>query len=123
MSMMISYCLIVKAAEGDEEAYQSLLSATKYNMSYGHFTQRGCFCDPTCDTTDEKLKLLNERIALDTKDLKIKNIYSLNINIIGTLDSEDELPKKSNHLDAYLIGENLYIWNKDFWENVGTKRP
>lgn len=42
------------------------------------------------------------------------------LNILGTLNDESELPISANIGDAYIIGQDLYIWdgNPD-WNNVG----
>jgi microcystin-dependent protein len=41
--------------------------------------------------------------------------------ILGSVASEEDLPESGNEIgDAYLIGEDLYIWNGSAWENVGS---
>jgi putative heme iron utilization protein len=39
---------------------------------------------------------------------------------LGTLASESELPALGDSGDAYIIGQNLYVWDGDpDWKNVG----
>jgi hypothetical protein len=42
------------------------------------------------------------------------------LNLIGTLNDPGDLPETGTTGDAYLIGGNLYVWDGDSWENVGT---
>lgn len=51
----------------------------------------------------------------------IKGDTGAGVNIIGSLNSESDLPNFGNMGDAYIIGGFLYIWsgNTNTWENVG----
>lgn len=42
------------------------------------------------------------------------------VTILGSLDSENDLPASGEQGDAYLIGGDLYVWNGSGWENVGN---
>jgi hypothetical protein len=42
------------------------------------------------------------------------------VTILGSLESEGELPVSGEAGDAYLIGGDLYVWTGEDWENVGT---
>jgi hypothetical protein len=70
MSIPISTCLTVKAAKGDEAAFEKLANAMKVNMQYGHWSQYPCDCDPKCDCTDEELAALNDRLAEHIGDVE-----------------------------------------------------
>ena len=42
------------------------------------------------------------------------------VRILGTKDSNNELPSSGNtNGDGYIIGENLWVWNGTEWEDVG----
>lgn len=61
MSMSIAYCLISKAAKGDEKARKDLLNAVIYNLRYGHWSQFPCTCVPQCpEATAEEIAVLNK---------------------------------------------------------------
>ncbi len=51
----------------------------------------------------------------------IKGDTGAGVNIIGSLNSESDLPNFGNMGDAYIIGGFLYVWsgNTNTWENVG----
>lgn len=42
------------------------------------------------------------------------------VTILGSLDSEQELPSSGNPGDAYLIGGDLWVWTGSEWQNVGS---
>lgn len=66
MSVPVSYCLIAKAAAGDDAAYQSLLAAMRINMKCGHYSTFPCNCDPPCaEVTKEQGEALNQRLTAD----------------------------------------------------------
>lgn len=67
MSFPISNCLIIKAANGDEPAYQRLALAMKFNRECGHWSQFPCKCQPPCGPkpTDKQMKALNDRLNVD----------------------------------------------------------
>lgn len=45
------------------------------------------------------------------------------VTILGTVNSEADLPTTGNtNGDAYLIGEDFYVWNGTQWQNVGPFR-
>lgn len=44
------------------------------------------------------------------------------VSILGSLDSEDDLPTTGNAGDAYLIAGYLYVWGSGSWTNVGLIR-
>jgi len=68
MSYPISYCLVAKAANGDEEAYKTLSEAMYFNLMLGHFSQFPCSCDPKCYATDDALKAVDARLKVDVYD-------------------------------------------------------
>jgi len=41
------------------------------------------------------------------------------LKILGQLNNESELPVSENVGDAYIIGEDLYVWNGSVWSNTG----
>jgi hypothetical protein len=45
------------------------------------------------------------------------------INVIGSVETEEDLPESANQNDAYIVQSNgdLYIWDTvtDLWDNVG----
>jgi hypothetical protein len=41
------------------------------------------------------------------------------LKILGTLNDESELPLSGNTGDAYIISEDLYVWDGSGWTNVG----
>lgn len=42
------------------------------------------------------------------------------VKILGTKNSNDELPSSNNvNGDGYIIGENLWVWNGSIWQDVG----
>jgi len=67
MSVPIKACLVIRAASGDEDAYEKLVRAMKYNIECGHYTSYPCDCNPRCDCTDEELEALDKRIKKDLK--------------------------------------------------------
>lgn len=64
MSTPISYCLIVEACS-NEESYQQLLQAMKYNLSQPAWTQFPCQCNPKHTATEEQITALNKRLGND----------------------------------------------------------
>jgi len=44
------------------------------------------------------------------------------INVLGSFDSEDELPSSGSLGDAYLIGGSLYVWDGNKFINAGNIR-
>lgn len=52
--------------------------------------------------------------------IRVKGADGTSINIKGTFTSVSQLPMTGNNPgDAYIIGENLYIWDGTNWQNVG----
>ena len=45
------------------------------------------------------------------------------INVIGSLDSELQLPDEGGSGDAFFIGDNLWFWNGDVWSDAGVYAP
>src|SRR3954470_616920 len=43
----------------------------------------------------------------------------IGINLIGSLDGIEDLPPSANPGDAYLVDEDLYVWDGDSWNNIG----
>jgi glycerophosphoryl diester phosphodiesterase len=41
------------------------------------------------------------------------------LSLLGTLNDSSELPATGDLGDAYIIGDNLFVWDGDSWENVG----
>lgn len=77
MSYPISYCLVSKAAFGDDAAYQTLVEAMRCNIKCGHYTQFPCNCDPKCtEVTQEFGEALNKRLAEDLNDVVMDPGYS-----------------------------------------------
>lgn len=72
MSRPISYCLVAKAANGDEEAYKYFFESMVYNLAYGIFSTTGCSCDPQCHASEEKMEALDTRFKREHADLKEK---------------------------------------------------
>ena len=63
MSTPISTCLLVKAALGDETAFNQLVEAMEYNLSCGHWSVFPCRCDPPCPQPEqERMEALSERL-------------------------------------------------------------
>lgn len=61
--MPISTCQVCKAALGDEDVFNQLVEAMKYNLQCGHWSQFPCECDPPCPKpSDEQLDKFNERM-------------------------------------------------------------
>lgn len=71
MSIPVSWCLIAKAASGDEMAYARLLGAMKVNVAHGAFTSVPCTHDPKCEAADEAVTKLDARIQ---KDIQAGNL-------------------------------------------------
>ena len=70
MSIPLSYCLISKAARGDEEAYQQVKEAMIVNLRYGHWSQFPCPHDPPCpEVSQEQADAFHERMKNDLKDV------------------------------------------------------
>lgn len=44
------------------------------------------------------------------------------VTIVGSRDSEAQLPTTGNAGDAYLVGGYLYVWSSGSWSNVGLIR-
>ena len=44
------------------------------------------------------------------------------VTILGSRDSEAQLPTTGNDGDAYLVGGYLYVWSSGSWSNVGLIR-
>lgn len=52
--------------------------------------------------------------------IRVKGADGTSINIKGTFTSVAQLPMTGNNPgDAYIIGNNLYIWDGTNWQNVG----
>ena len=52
---------------------------------------------------------------------KISGSDGTSVNILGSVDSESELPATGNSLgDGYLINGVLFVWSGTGWENVGN---
>jgi hypothetical protein len=62
--MPISFCLITEACN-NEESYQQLLQAVRYNLSQPAWTQLPCPCNPKHTATQEQINILNKRIQKD----------------------------------------------------------
>ena len=63
MSIPISTCAVCKAALGDEDMFNKLVEAMKYNLRFGAWSWFPCKCDPPCPKpTDEQLEKFNERM-------------------------------------------------------------
>jgi hypothetical protein len=63
MSIPIVACNVFKAARGDEEAFQNLVEAMKYNIECGHYSQFSCMCNPPCQAPpDEAIKAVEIRL-------------------------------------------------------------
>jgi hypothetical protein len=78
MSTPISACMISRAVAHEGE-YKRLLSAWRYNKSWGHFTQFGCRCTPPCPyPTPEQMKVLNARLKADSEDVITGSVYGYN---------------------------------------------
>ncbi len=72
MSQPISSCIIIKAALGDQKAFDWLVEAMIYNRSQLAFTIFPCECDPPCPRlTDKQQEDINKRVN-DAVDAKIK---------------------------------------------------
>lgn len=68
MSQPIPFCLISKAAHGDEQARNRLMQAMKYNIECGHYSIWPCRCVPPCpEPTAEMMSALNEHLAETAK--------------------------------------------------------
>lgn len=64
MSIPISFCLVSKAALGDEEAFGRLKDVMKINIKQGHWSQGGCHHQPPCpQPTEEQVTALNMKLA------------------------------------------------------------
>jgi hypothetical protein len=68
MSIPIKACTVVKAAKGDDNAFQELVKKMKYNDEYGHFSIFPCECDIQCTATDEELEAFDARVKDALKD-------------------------------------------------------
>jgi len=63
MSEVIDICLQIKAAKGDEEAYQEYVEKMKFNIRFGSYYVAPCPHDPPCtDPTEEQIKVFEERL-------------------------------------------------------------
>jgi hypothetical protein len=63
MSYPISSCTVIKAALGDQAAFDWMVMAMTYNCRHGMFTQLPCECDPPCPTpTEEQMVAFNDRL-------------------------------------------------------------
>ena len=63
MSTPIIACKVYKAAKGDEDSFNFLLEAMKYNCECGHFSSFRCMCDPPCEPpTEEQLAAYGKRM-------------------------------------------------------------
>jgi len=65
MSIPINQCLMVKAAHGDKQAYESLRRALIANAECGHFSVFPCSHIPKCDATQAEIDELDKRIRND----------------------------------------------------------
>lgn len=62
MSTPIKSCLLVKAAKGDDGAFEALVWKLKANLKHGAFTVVPCDCKTRCDASDEEIDELEARI-------------------------------------------------------------
>lgn len=65
MSTPIQFCLVAKAANGDELAFQRLLTAMRENLKCGHWSQWPCKHDPKCTASEESIMAMSERLATE----------------------------------------------------------
>jgi hypothetical protein len=71
MSQPLSWCLIQKAAKGDEVSLDAVLKAMKVNAYWGHFSIFGCDHKPHCEpATEEQINELDKKIKEATKDIQ-----------------------------------------------------
>jgi len=68
MSTPMCYCDWVKAAQGDEQAYEQMSKTLKMNVRIGHYTSFGCSHTPPCHATQEQFDALNVRLKKDVYD-------------------------------------------------------
>ena len=91
MSYPISYCLVSRAAYGDDVAYKALADAMRYNIKCGHYTQFPCNCDPKCvEVTQELGEALNQRLAEDLKGVVMDPEYAGPEGAIGPAGADHE---------------------------------
>lgn len=63
MSTPISYCVIYRAARGDESAFKYVAETLEYNLRHGSYTLYGCKHQPPCELpTDAQLEDLDKRV-------------------------------------------------------------
>jgi hypothetical protein len=72
MSQPISSCVIIKAALGDQKAFDWLVDAMVYNRSQMMFTIFPCECDPPCPRLTKEQEIDINRRVDDAVDAKIK---------------------------------------------------
>ena len=66
MSTPIRICTMIKAARGDEAAFDGLVAAMFYNQEYGAFTLLPCEHKPSCKKpTEKQIKDLDARLCAE----------------------------------------------------------
>ena len=66
MSIPISWCLIQKAAKGNEDSYQEYVKRMKVNMAFGSHSIFPCYHDPVCEmASKEEIDKLNMRLKTE----------------------------------------------------------
>ena len=68
MSIPIKACMVVKAAKGDEKAFENLIERMKLNANHGAFKVYPCDCEVACSATDEELEAFDARVKESLKD-------------------------------------------------------
>jgi hypothetical protein len=64
MSIPILACNVIKAAKGDQDAYNGLIEAMKVNFACGSYSTLPCTCDPKCGPcTELEIDALNQNLA------------------------------------------------------------
>jgi len=114
MSIPMSQCTNVKAAKGDEEAYEQLKKAMETNLTCGHFMTAPCPHDPPCVATQDEVNALNLRLKADVFDnlekkrneaarkfdqeqKVVSSLYHAAAKYADTFDREVELMKTCCH--------------------------
>jgi len=124
MSVPIKACLVIRAASGDEDAYEKLVRAMKYNIECGHYTSYPCDCNPRCDCTDEELEalsnfdpaktaIIDERFRDDLKGFEATADSTAQIKLIEY--APNDLKYQSNaQKDGFAVFSEIYYpkgWN------------
>lgn len=73
MSRPISNCLVIRAANGDEKAFESLREVMTYNLKCGHWSQVPCSHNPPCGPlpSDEQLQALSHRFEKELQECNV----------------------------------------------------